>query len=167
MNTTELTLTVSAALGWTNPNNALTSNNAYATFTDTGTAGNNSYFRFDTNALSVLPAGITVVGVSAQVEYKASNTTTQPRISAGPGDFGGSSPFDTYVTTSDVIYSFGSTSDPLGASTATDVSKISVRFGKDVTGTVTYSLDHVRFIVYWDYTANLAGGNTLFFGEIF
>lgn len=167
MNTTILSLTVQSALGWTNPNNSLASDNAYATFTDTGSPGNNSYFRFNTNASSVLPAGITILGVVAQVEYRASNTSTQPRISAGPGYFGGPMTNDVFVTTADAFYAFGSTTNPLEAVTVSDLAVAAVRFGKEVTGTVTYYLDFVRITVYWDYSSNLNGGSVLFFGENF
>ena len=161
-----LTLTPSFSLGWTNPNNALTSNNSYATYTDNSAGGANSYFGFSTNAGSILLSDAVIVGVIVQVEYRANTITPQPRITAGPGSFGGTKD-DTLVSTVDTIYTIGSASDSNGAAVVADVTEISVKFGKNLSGTVTYYFDNITATVYWDYASNINKANVLFFGENF
>ena len=163
-----LTLTVDTAIGWTNPNNSIGSNNAYSTYTDTGSPGTNYYFRYNTNASTfagVAGAGAVIVGVVMTDEYKASTVTPQPRVSAGPKEFGGPNEGDVFVTTTDVIYTFGSPTNPLGASTFADLNTVSLRVGKNATGTVTYSVDHVTCTIYWE--LGTTSTKTLFFGELF
>jgi hypothetical protein len=158
-----LTLTVSSSTGWVNPTNAFVSNNAYASYSSVTTSGTNFYFRFTTNAATLLPANAVITGVRMDVEYRTNNATPQPRFCAGPGDFGGTAN-PVVVTTTDVVYVFGGPGNTLGAVTRDDVSTASIQFGNNAAGTSVHYIDNVVMYVDWELPK---AGNTLFHGENF
>lgn len=158
-----LTLTVSSSIGWVNPTNALVSNNAYASYSSVSSPGSNSYFRFSTNAASLLPANAVITGVRVDVEYRANTATPQPRFAAGPGDFGGTAN-PVLVTTTDAVYIFGGVGNTLGAVTRDDVLVCSIQFGNNASGSAVHYIDNVVMYVDWELPKL---GNTLFHGENF
>lgn len=163
---TTLSLSVSQAIGWTSTSSVFAADGSTATYTDSAPPLNNYYFKFDTDAASMIPANAVISGVRIQVRYQSSTLPPQPRISAGPGEFGGPSGTNQYVLNTLAYYTFGSSTDPLGATSVSDVTRISLKFGKDATGNVTYFFDYITVDVHWD-NAGAGGGSALFFGELF
>lgn len=147
----------------TNPTNVATSNNVYATYTET-TIGSNRYARWSTDAASKLPAEAVVVGFVMNVEYKVSTVASSPTLTAGPGSFGAATnATPASPTTADAIYQFGGPSDALGAKTRSDVATASIRYTQSSATSTTHSIDWVTATVYWKYPPT--GPNKLFFGR--
>ncbi|MBO9680959.1 MAG: hypothetical protein J7556_22260 [Acidovorax sp.] len=166
-----LTLSVNATgynnSSWTSPANALVSNNAYATKAPGVTS--NQYFAYDTNAASVLPVDAVIVGVVITVEYKVSATALGPKVeTAGPAAGSGiplsNSEPPIIGTTADVVYTVGSPTNPLGATSRDSLTTMALRLNQATSGSVTHYIDNATMTVYWDYPST---GNVLFFGEPF
>lgn len=169
MPSTALTLTINASgyvnSFFTNPGNALVSNNSYATVVTTSTSSRR--LTADTNAASVIPSNAIIIGVVCTCEYKASVLTYSPYLYFGPGGSsglysGGKGPAS--VTTADVVYTTGSTTDQNTGTTIAALATMTVLLGTNSSGSTTHSIDNMTMTVYWDYPASI---NPLLLGELF
>lgn len=136
---------------WTNPTDALSSNNVYSTCAASSNRSDNlevTGFGFS------IPAGATIDGIEIEVEAKSGasgsglNFTTWA-IKSG-SLFGGT--IVRTATASDAYYTFGGPTEKFGTTwTVADINDAafgcSVRFYEIATG--THSVDHVRITVYY------------------
>lgn len=167
-NATRLTLTANPTgytnSNWTTPANALTSNNSYASQALSGTSSR--LFAYDTNASSVIPANAVISGVVATVESRVSVASYGTLVGASPSATGlGGSINMVGVTTTDAVYVYGASDDPLGATSLASLATLAVRAQNATSGTATVYIDHATMTVYWDYPTD--GTHCMFFGENF
>lgn len=150
---------------WTNPTNAVGSTGSYATVAPGNTSSRS--LTVDTNVTSVLPADAVIKGVVINVKYKVSTTSFSPAMECGPSN-GTNTPISSEPpitpTTSDVVYSFGSSTNPMNVTTRSQLVTMSMRVYQNTSGSLTHYIDDCNMTVYWDYPA---AGNVLFFGENF
>lgn len=143
---TTLTLTHASSV-WTNPNNAFTADTSYAYYTQT-VGGNYNYLRFNTNALTAIPANAVIKGAKYTIRGRVSSTAPQPNFKAGYGDYGGGAAF-AVPTTAMNNYSFGTDTNPTGANTRELLSTGSVLVTNNTTGSSTYYVERVTLEVSW------------------
>lgn len=165
MPSTTLTLSINATGYtnnlWTSPANGLVSNNAYASVVPGATSSRT--LTYDTNAASVIPANAVITGVRMNVEYRVSTAGTGEVMFGGPGASGGTAAGVSGSTT-DTVYVFGGTGNPLGATSRGDLTVFSVKLYQGSNGSVTHYIDNAAAYVDWEYPATV---NPLFFGENF
>ncbi len=148
--TTVATPPTSASGTWTNPTNALTSNNSYATYTGTGAA----VLTLGSYGFNI-PAGSTINGIQVTVEGLSSGTNATNRTirvgvtKNGTADVGTTK--TQALTTTENTYTLGTTSDLWGTTwTVADINAgtfgIRVR-DNDTTSSGTFSIDVVNIIV--------------------
>lgn len=156
---TTLVLTASSSTGWSNPVNIYTTASAYASYNQSG-QGTNAYFRFNTNAASVIPAKAVLLGVETRLKAYTNTATPQPRVNMGPGPFGGTASVY-YLTTTATTYTMGGPTNLNGAATLSDIGNGAIRHGNDGTGTAKIYVNSLVMDVYWKLPSGL---NVLFFG---
>lgn len=148
---------------WTTPSNALTANNTYAS---AGPGSGSRTFVYDTNAASVIPANAVILGVVITIKGYATVIANVPMIGAGPSSSGvGGGVTLRPVTTTNAIYTYGASDDPMGATSRADLVTLAVRVQNTSGNNSIYYIDHATMTVYWDYPAD--GVNCMFFGENF
>lgn len=162
-----LTLTVNptgyANSYWTSPANALTANNSYAS---AGPGSGSRTFAYDTNAASVIPANAVILGVVITIKGYATVIANVPMIGAEPSSSGvGGDATLQPVTTTNAIYTYGASDNPMGATSRADLVTLAVRVQNTSGNNSLYYIDHATMTVYWDYPAD--GVNCMFFGENF
>lgn len=130
--------------GFSNPSNAATSNNAYATATIGGFGGVS--LNFSTDAVSKLPAGKTISGVKVYVEGKCTSDVINIASLSAPLVFPLSS---LQLTPTEGIQSVGAKDDLLGISSASDLSSLNLRFGNTSGSSNTTYIDDIRIEIFW------------------
>ena len=151
---------------WTNPSNAQTSNNSYATVALAATPNNNSYALRATAFGFSIPAGSPILGILVEVERKAgaSNALNDLYVTlrTAAGNPGNNKASATYWPTGDAYASYGGAADTWGAGlTADDINNTAfgVSFAAKRPGAgadSTASVDHIRITVTYDATATIA-----------
>jgi len=145
---------------WLNPTNAYSSNNQYATTT---TQDNPYHIWYDfkdgaTTLKDLIPVGATINGIEVKVEAKILNTTTGSlniRLTKNKNDYIGTDNNTPYLTTSDVVYSWGGITDLWGTSWTRD--DLGTNFGIRIApnyfgGTIVNYVDDIQIKVYYTYT---------------
>lgn len=155
---------------WSNPGNAATTNNTYATFTDSS-AGSN-YLKAVNFGFAV-PSGATINGITVEIERKANVsagggggariTDLNVKLVKGGTVSGSNKASATRWTTSEAYFTYGGAADLWGL-TLTDADVNASNFGVVLSvvgnladGSETGSVDHIRMTV--TYTGG-AGGAT-------
>jgi hypothetical protein len=145
-----------AATGWTSSSNVFSSNNVYAT---ASLAASAQSANLDVTGFGVnLPAGSTVVGIEAEIERKASNTSSIEDydvflLKAGAPS-GSDKASTTDWTTTDSTRTYGSSSD-LWGTTWTEAQVEASNFGIRLkarnltTSTRTASVDYVTITIHY------------------
>lgn len=139
---------------WTNPGNAASSNDTYAT---AALSISTSHYLKATNFGFTIPAGATIDGIEVTVEHKGSslNRITDNSIRLyknGTGYVGDNKAFDSWSSADEVI-TYGGAADGWNASlSAADVNDAG--FGVGVSATTTFStqtgsIDHITVKVYY------------------
>lgn len=164
------------AVNWTNPDNAQTSNNLYAT--STLEPGQFTDGLRCTNFGFTIPAGATIDGIKVEVERKQVQNDASWNIVdfsvlivKGGSTTGSDKSLGDVWVTSDAYKTFGGTTDKWGTTwTATDINAsnfgVQLRAGTDADfgfDTNTASVDHVRITVYYTAAATsnmMMGTNT-------
>jgi hypothetical protein len=155
---------VGGSAAWSNPGNAVSSDNTYATQTTVVTAANNGYLH-GVQLASTVPSGATINGIEVQIEVKGSSTScrfdTVQLIIAGTKS-GSNLSTGTAPTTSDAVYTYGGATTLWGLTPSdTDVNGatfgVAFRFKKSGKGTVVTSVDQVQMKIYYT-----AGGGSSF-----
>jgi len=144
------------AYAWTDPANAYSSNNVYAT-AEQGDQKIHCWYNF---SIPAIPATATILGIEVLVEVKATDPSSlSPKLSVSltknKNDVAGVGKNTAVLTTSDVVYTLGSVNDLWG--TTWDYDDFGTDFGVTfVSGTVSttptttdYSLDHIQIRVYY------------------
>ena len=144
-------------VAWTNPGNAVSSNNSYATASVDGTTTN--YLQC-TGYNFAIPAGATINGITVNIERKSSSTNNGGSADAAmrlvkAGTIGATDrTTGTTYTTSDVIEAHGSAADLWGTTwTVADINN--ANFGAAFAATKassggaahTVSVDHIQIVV--------------------
>lgn len=159
------TMTVGYALGWSNPNNVLTSDNARASKAVDNTSSN----IITLNWTDTLPANAVLLGCVLKVEGYASSTSSRPSISdcsfVESGIYGGVTSYQ-LLSTTETTYTFGSaTTLPSRFTSASRPTSVEVRTYQDTNTSTTHYIDYIGVELWW----KLPGGgvNVLFLGECF
>src|SRR3990167_7791882 len=136
---------------WTNPTNAYSSNNSYATEVDVNQK--QDYYNFTFN----IPAGATIDGIEVVLEAKTQDTFWSPKISVALSYNGGtnytSEKQTSTLTTSDANYTLGGSTDTWGRTwDDTEFSDTNFRAYVEYNASIggdTTSLDHIQIKVYY------------------
>lgn len=147
-------------VAWTNPSNALTSNNSYATAVFGG-AGQSHYLKLTdfSAALAAIPSTSTIVGFKVEVEGLTSTGTTATWVIRPyrAGTLAGTAATNAsdQLTTSEAFRTAAGLNQPAGitfaaAMTRADVLNTGFGIGVSVTvsGAMTVSIDSIRLTVY-------------------
>jgi len=152
-------------MNWTNPGNAVASDNIYATMllsSSTVTVWGN--FLQVTNFGFSIPTGATINGITVGIERKVSSTSFNPKdhtvkLVKGGTIQGNNKASASVYPTSDAYATYGSSSDLWGLTlTDTDVNAstfgVAISCQCDVTAksATAFSIDHIRITV--DYTVS-------------
>lgn len=159
------TMTVDSAVGWTSPNNVLTSDNARASKVVTNPSSN----IITLNWTDTLPANAILLGCVLKVEGYASSTSSSPSIRncyfVASGTNGSITSYQ-LLSTTETTYTFGSaTVLPSGFTSASRPTSVTVRTYQDTNTSTTHYIDYIGVELWW----KLPGGgvNVLFLGECF
>jgi len=146
--------------GWTNPANAYTSNNGYATSSTTNAQQGWSSF-----GIPSLPGGATVDGIQVQIEAHSSpaNCRISVALSWNNGGSYTTSQTITGLTTSDALYGVGGTTDTWGrtwsSSDLTNANFVVRLQDADSCSAHTISVDQVQVLVAYHTTTFVADAN--------
>ena len=128
---------------WTNPTNAYTSDDNYAT---TAAAGYQDYYDF---SISV-PTSSTITGIEVQAEIKVSSGTEYMTVYLSKDGANYTSGKSVPITTTEQYVSIGGNEDLWGTTwTPTEVNSIFFVKIHALSNSVTYSLDHLRVKIYY------------------
>lgn len=130
--------------GFSNPSNAATSNNAYATATLGGFGGVS--LNFSTDSVSKLPAGKSLSGVKVYVEGKCASDVIDITSLSSPLVFPISS---LQLTPTEGVSSVGGKTELMGVSSASDLSSMALRFGNTSGSSNTTYVDDIRIEIFW------------------
>jgi len=141
---------------WTNPANAYSSNNVYATSLN-GDQKLHCWYNF---SIPEIPATATILGIEVLIEAKATNPTAgSPKITLSltknKNDAVGIGKTTDTLSTSDAVYTLGSINDLWGTTWDYDdfVENFGVTFVGGTLGTLPtttdYSIDHIQIRVYY------------------
>ena len=159
------TLSVTTAVGWTNPNNVLVSDNSRASKVVTST-GSNAITLGWTDSL---PANALLLGCVLKVEGYASTTSSTPRIAGcyfTAGGTNGSIPSSQNLSTTEYTYTFNDANTiPAEFTSASRPTSVTVRTYQSTSTSTTHYIDYIGVELWW----KLPGGgvNVLFIGELF
>lgn len=166
-------------LAWSNPSNAASSNNSYATAADSSGSIVLTHYLKATNFGFSLPAGAVVKGILAEVERKSSDPTNQmagdnrvrivkggtiqsTQDKADKDDLPPSGGSDNWPA-ADAVKSYGGATDLWGltwADTDIEASNFGVAIAAQIQAasplTMTASIDHVKITVYYTVPASPA-----------
>lgn len=158
-------MTVDSAVGWSSPNNVLTSDNARASKVVTGTNSN----IITLNWTDTLPANAVLLGCVLKVEGYASSTSSSPYISSCYFVASGTNGLITsyqLLSTTETTYTFGSdTALPSGFTSASRPTSVTVRTYQSTTTSTTHYIDYIGVELWWKLPGG--GANVLFIGEAF
>lgn len=164
MPTATLTMSITNSFGITYPEQILSDDGAPAHVLVSNTG--NFYFRFSTNALSLIPANAVITGVSNHVKASVNSLAAGTRMTCGPGDFGGSTTSPKTLTSTGILtYSWGAGGDPMGATSVNDLTTCSIKYGNNAAGSVYLYFYYI--FMYVDWQLPTAGNRSLFFGTNF
>lgn len=147
---------------WTNPGNAISSNDIYAVFS-TGPEGGVSHYLKATNFGFSIPTGSTINGILVEIEAKRpAGTAGFDNVRIVKGGTISATNKTSPLTTTEEYRSVGGATDLWGETwTAADIN--ATTFGV-VAGNITYpggstaSVDHIRITVYY---TEVIGGSSL------
>lgn len=145
---------------WINVNNALSSNNSYATSGAGG--GENTERLLLSNFGFSIPAGSTIDGVEISVEYYTSDADDQLRVSIDNSGSYSTAKTNNTPSTSETTEIYGANNDTFGLTlSAGDVNSsgfgASIELWQNSSGGASISVDHVQMKVYY---TEVAGSST-------
>lgn len=159
------TLSVTTAVGWTNPNNVLVSDNSRASKVVTNTSASIITLGWTDS----LPADALLLGCVLKVEGYASTTSSTPRISNcyfTAGGTNGNIPSSQNLSTTETLYTFNDANTiPTEFTSASRPTSVTVRTYQSTYTSTTHYIDYIGVELWW----KLPGGgvNVLFIGELF
>lgn len=122
-----LTRSGSTGIGWSNPSNAQSSDNTYASLDATATTGYTNYLKA-TGLADAIPAGATITGITITIERQDAQTSTHDSVVqiVRGGTITGGNKADTTTAwpLSDGSATYGGSSDVWGLSGGISVSEI-------------------------------------------
>lgn len=150
---------------WTNPGNAVSSNDTYAVCTFTSIGGISHYLNAQDFGFS-LPAGVTIDGIVVEVEKKKGSgaptiNDTRIRIIKG-GAIGSTDKSGAAWSETEAYVTYGGAADLWGETWAdTDIEATNFGFAMSATGGLggagyNISVDHIRITVYYTEAATQA-----------
>ena len=158
----------SGGTSWTSPGNVASSNNAYATFQIPGQAYSDWIRIYNFNC--GISAGATINGIELKIERKSEHygvhRDDDVTLAAGFSAKADKADFSTFYLMSDIIVSYGNSSDLWGTSwTPAEINDLNVFFSvaNDACCNETVSIDHVQVCV-WYTEAGEETANAIFFG---